>query len=163
MAPGGIVASAMRAGKRPPTVVLRERFCDPCHEYFHLCPCCDHGDRYCSAHCRNAAQAEKHRGAVLRNQGDAVGKARHNERQRRYRSRKRQIVTDHGAALSGPFADAPPAISPMGLTSSAPEIAGRTSPDEASHPPTSRKRRLTTREPATRTFAPGSCVRCGQR
>ena len=82
-------------------VVLRLRVClrGECQATFFLCPQCDHGQRYCSLQCRGQARLNQRRSANRRHQQSPEGRLDHRDRQREYRSRHAQRVTDQGSLL----------------------------------------------------------------
>ena len=85
--------------------VLRLRVClrGECGATFFLCPQCDHGQRYCSPECREAARRLRHCAADAKYQKTPHGARQHAHRGQKYRDKKRahteksdpeKIVTD---------------------------------------------------------------------
>ena len=70
----------------------RSYFCARCGAEVLLCSCCDHGQRYCTDECAQAARACSLRAAGKRYQASPRGRHAHAERQRRYRARKKKVT-----------------------------------------------------------------------
>ena len=66
--------------------------CQGCQRWFCLCSACDRGQRYCSEECSGRARHRSLRAAGAKYQRSANGRARHAERQRRYRARLRRVL-----------------------------------------------------------------------
>lgn len=79
--------------------LLRQRQCrvESCGAVFYLCSSCDRGQRYCSERCREKARREQRRAANRRHQESDEGRLDHRDRQREYRLRTVQRVTDQGS------------------------------------------------------------------
>lgn len=78
-------------------------YCVLCHAQSIICSDCDRGQIYCSDTCSKAARLKSCREAEKRYQHTPKGKHKHAARQKRYRERFRQKVTDHGSIT--PIAD----------------------------------------------------------
>ena len=78
-------------------VVLRQRVCLGCQTVFWICQHCDRGHRYCSLACRTQARLQQRRRANCRHQRSPEGRLDHRDRQRQYRCRQRESVTDPGS------------------------------------------------------------------
>jgi len=68
-----------------------------------ICSCCDRGNLYCSLSCSTSARRESLKAVRRRYQNSRQGHLKNAERQRRYRQRKKQKVTDQGSPV--PSAD----------------------------------------------------------
>jgi len=79
-------------------IVLRQRLCGwgECGRLFFVCRSCWRGQRYCSRGCRIQARRAQCREANRRHQISPEGRLDHRDRQRAYRERRRQGVTDQG-------------------------------------------------------------------
>jgi hypothetical protein len=80
--------------------VLRQRFCrwQECNAIFWICRHCDHGQQYCSEHCRAKARREQRRAANLRHRKTLEGRLDQRDRQRAYRQRRSALsVMDQGS------------------------------------------------------------------
>lgn len=80
--------------------VLRQRFCrwQGCNAIFWICRRCDHGQQYCSEHCRTKARREQRRAANLRHRKTLEGRLDQRDRQRAYRRRRAALsVMDQGS------------------------------------------------------------------
>ncbi len=77
----------------------RRFVCDRCRTAVYICSWCDHGHRYCSSHCRQAARRRSLSEAGQRYQQSRRGRRLHAQRQATYRqrlrARSRQKVTHH--------------------------------------------------------------------
>ena len=78
-------------------LVLRQRVCVGCQTIFWICPHCDRGHRYCGLACRTQARLQQRRRANTRHQRSPEGRLDHRDRQREYRCRARESVTDQGS------------------------------------------------------------------
>ena len=80
-------------------VILRQRFCrnPECRSIFWICVCCDRGQQYCTAACRDQVRRRQQRAANRRHQQSIEGRLDHRDRQKRYRRRHRKSVTDQGS------------------------------------------------------------------
>jgi hypothetical protein len=85
---------------------------------FFLCSCCDRGQVYCSAACRETARRLQLRAANVRHQRSEEGRLDHRDRQRDYRRRlagggcasAAKTVTDHGSNPPLAFAKIEPLL-----------------------------------------------------
>jgi len=71
--------------------------CALCHSQTIICSRCDRGQIYCGASCAITARTKSCREAEKRYQRTPGGKLRHAARQRRYRLRQKEKVTDQGS------------------------------------------------------------------
>ena len=71
--------------------------CALCHAQVIICSTCDHGNIYCSPNCSDSARQKSCQEADKRYQNTFRGKMNHALRQRRYRARSQEKVTDHGS------------------------------------------------------------------
>lgn len=71
--------------------------CMRCHTQMVICSHCDRGQIYCGSACSQAARIESCRKAEKRYQHTPGGKMNHALRQRRYRARCQEKVTDHSS------------------------------------------------------------------
>lgn len=78
-------------------------YCALCHAQSIICSHCDRGQIYCSDTCSREARLKSCREAEKRYQHTPWGKYKHAARQKRYRERFRQKVTDQGSVT--PIAD----------------------------------------------------------
>lgn len=78
-------------------------YCSLCHAQSIICSHCDRGQIYCSDTCSREARLKSCREAEKRYQHTSRGKHKHAARQKRYRERFRQKVTDQGSLT--PVAD----------------------------------------------------------
>ena len=78
-------------------------YCALCHAQSIICSHCDRGQIYCSDTCAREARLKSCREAEKRYQHTSRGKHKHAARQKRYRERLRQKVTDQGSVT--PVAD----------------------------------------------------------
>lgn len=78
-------------------------YCSLCHAQSIICSPCDRGQIYCSDTCSKEARLKSCREAEKRYQHTSRGKHKHTARQKRYRERFRQKVTDQGSVT--PVAD----------------------------------------------------------
>jgi hypothetical protein len=76
--------------------------CAHCQSQSIICRHCDRGHIYCSAICAQIARQIAHRAADQRYQDTRKGQHKHAERQRRYRERQKEKVTDQGSILFPP-------------------------------------------------------------
>ena len=74
-------------------------YCLRCTVQVVICSHCDRGQIYCSSDCSNAARLQSVRAAERRYQDSSRGKMNHALRQRRYRARLKEKVTDQGSSL----------------------------------------------------------------
>jgi len=70
--------------------------CARCHQQVVICSHCDRGNIYCGSICSQLARIQNHRIANQRYQKSFKGKLHHAQRQRAFRQRQQQKVTDHG-------------------------------------------------------------------
>lgn len=70
--------------------VLHLRHCRRCGRPFAICCSCDHGYRYGSRACSDAARREQRREAKRRHQRTPEGRENNARHQREYRARRRQ-------------------------------------------------------------------------
>ena len=73
--------------------------CTLCHCQTLICSHCDHGNQYCSPDCSRKARRKSLRRANQKYSRTRKGRHNNAERQRRFRQRKTEKVTDQG---SGP-------------------------------------------------------------
>lgn len=78
-------------------------YCALCHAQSIICSHCDRGQIYCGDTCSREARLKSCREAEKRYQHTPWGKYKHAARQKRYRERFRQKVTDQGSVT--PIAD----------------------------------------------------------
>lgn len=71
--------------------------CVFCHVQAVICSYCDRGQIYCSIQCSKMARRKSCRQAEKRYQTTLKGKEKHAARQKRYRMRQKQKVTDQGS------------------------------------------------------------------
>jgi hypothetical protein len=71
--------------------------CARCHSQVIICSCCDRGNIYCGPICSQKSRKESHSAADKRYQDTYRGRLNHANRQKRYRERKQEIVTDHSS------------------------------------------------------------------
>lgn len=71
--------------------------CIRCHSQVVICSHCDRGQIYCGPQCSASARAQSCRAAEKRYQLTPGGKMKHALRQRRYRARLKEKVTDHSS------------------------------------------------------------------
>lgn len=74
--------------------------CALCHAQAVICTYCDRGQIYCSEICSQAARIKSCREAEARYQLTPGGKRKHAARQKRYRMRQKEKVTDHGSVTT---------------------------------------------------------------
>src|SRR5215207_3704474 len=72
-------------------------YCLLCHAQAVICSHCDRGQIYCSDTCSKIARVKSCREANKRYQLKPNGKRQHALRQKRYRMRQKEKVTDHGS------------------------------------------------------------------
>ena len=72
--------------------------CQRCRIQVRICRRCDHGNIYCAGACSLMRRRESRRRAQARYQRTHRGALRHAARQRAWRARREQTVTDHGCA-----------------------------------------------------------------
>jgi hypothetical protein len=75
-------------------------FCALCHTQAVICSHCDRGQIYCSDTCSKIARIKSCREAETRYQLTSRGKHKHAARQKRYRMRQKEKVTDHGSVIT---------------------------------------------------------------
>jgi hypothetical protein len=73
--------------------------CINCQTQVVICSKCDHGNIYCGPICANEARTKNHRAANKKYQATTKGRRKHALRQKRYRERQKQKVTDEGSLL----------------------------------------------------------------
>lgn len=80
-------------------VLFRQRQCraKSCGAVFYLCRSCDRGQVYCTERCREKSRREQRRAANRRHQRSDEGRLDHRDRQREYRLRLVERVTDQGS------------------------------------------------------------------
>lgn len=71
--------------------------CVRCHAQVIICSHCDRGNIYCESMCSKQARVQNHKISNQKYQKTLKGKQKHAERQRRYRERQKQKVTDQGS------------------------------------------------------------------
>jgi hypothetical protein len=74
-------------------------YCVLCHAQAVIGSCCDRGQIYCSHNCSKIARFKSCREAKKRYQLTPWGKSKHAARQKRYRMRQKQKVTDQGSVV----------------------------------------------------------------
>ena len=72
-------------------------YCVLCHAQAVICSHCDRGQIYCSKKCATVARVQSCREAEKRYQLSPKGKIKHALRQKRYRMRQKEKVTDHSS------------------------------------------------------------------
>lgn len=72
--------------------------CSRCHIQVFICSRCDRGNIYCGPCCSQESRVQNHRIANRKYQKSLKGKQKHAERQRRYRERKKNNVTDQSSS-----------------------------------------------------------------
>jgi hypothetical protein len=77
---------------------LRLFSCLRCHSQVVICSRCDRGQIYCDPICSNTARLQSRQAAEKRYQHTLKGRMKHALRQRRYRARLKEIVTDHSSS-----------------------------------------------------------------
>ena len=84
---------------------LRFRRChnSECNAVFAICRCCDRGQRYCSAVCRQRVRRAQVAAAGQRYQASEAGRQAHCRRQLRYRQRSVQPSVTHQGTRSIPW------------------------------------------------------------
>jgi hypothetical protein len=75
----------------------RRYHCARCRVPVVICRTCDRGNLYCFDGCADQARAESQRTAARRYQSTRQGRHNHAERQRRYRQRLQEKVTQQGS------------------------------------------------------------------
>ena len=73
-------------------------YCALCHTQAVICSHCDRGQIYCGDRCSKIARLKSCREAERRYQLTPGGKQKHAARQKRYRMRQKEKVTDQGSA-----------------------------------------------------------------
>ena len=71
--------------------------CARCRCQVVICRACDRGNLYCFGDCAGLARADSQRAATRRYQSTRQGRHNHAERQRRYRQRLQEKVTQQGS------------------------------------------------------------------
>jgi len=74
--------------------------CALCHAQAVICTYCDRGQIYCSKTCAKSARLKSCREAETRYQLTPGGKRKHAARQKRYRMRQKEKVTDHSSTIT---------------------------------------------------------------
>ena len=64
---------------------------------FYICRSCDRGQRYCSEACQERSRGRQRRQSNRLHQSSPEGRLDHRDRQRLYRQRLRESVTDQGS------------------------------------------------------------------
>lgn len=141
--------------RRPRAVCFLQRICaaQSCRALFEICSCCDRGHRYCSEPCRDRGLRQARREANRRHQQSPEGRLDHRDRQRTYRRRRRESVTDNSSPSPPDSATIAGAPRP-GLDRLMDEAGGALEMPRES-PSTTRPTRL-------RTPAPARCIVCGR-
>jgi hypothetical protein len=80
----------------------RRYHCARCRVPVVICRTCDRGNLYCFGGCAGLARAESRRAAARRYQSTRQGRHNHADRQRRYRRRLQEKVTQQGSPALGP-------------------------------------------------------------
>lgn len=80
----------------------RRYHCARCRVPVVICRACDRGNLYCFDGCADLARAESQRASAQRYQLTRQGRHNHADRQRRYRQRLQQKVTQQGSPAIGP-------------------------------------------------------------
>ena len=88
-------------------VLLRELNCKWCQQFFYICQCCYHGQRYCCVTCRDAARREAHRISQSLYRTSDMGRKMNREAANRRRIKRinganRKNVADHCTTLPPP-------------------------------------------------------------
>jgi hypothetical protein len=86
---------ALRIAEEP---TYRLYSCQRCRIQVGICQRCDHGNIYCAGECSGLSRRESRRRAQARYQRTRRGALLHAARQRAWRTRREQTVTDHGCA-----------------------------------------------------------------
>jgi hypothetical protein len=73
--------------------------CQKCHAQVVICSHCDRGHIYCGKECASLARIESCRAAEKRYQLSFQGRIKHALRQKRYRMRLKEKVTDHASTV----------------------------------------------------------------
>lgn len=76
--------------------------CTACRVQVIICSDCDRGNIYCGSMCSRQARTQNHRIANQIYQKTFKGRQKNALRQKRYRERLRNIVTDQGSPVSPP-------------------------------------------------------------
>lgn len=76
--------------------------CAHCQNQVVICSYCDRGNIYCGQRCSKYTRVLNHRIANKKYQKTLRGKQKHAERQRRYRQRQMQKMTDQGSPYLPP-------------------------------------------------------------
>lgn len=75
--------------------IARQYLCALCHNKITICYACDRGNLYCGPSCSQVARRSTLSRAGKKYQSNQRGKLKHAERQKRYRSNPKKIVTHH--------------------------------------------------------------------
>lgn len=73
--------------------------CSRCSAQVVICRKCDRGNIYCGSICSNKSRTERHQAANRKYSATLKGRRNHALRQRRYRARQKQKVTDQGSPI----------------------------------------------------------------
>jgi len=141
--------------RRTCPAVFRQRICpaDSCRVLFDICSCCDRGHKYCSDPCRDRGLRQKRREANRRHQQSLDGRLDHRDRQRAYRQRRRESVTDNPSPHP-PDSPSIAAAQPLALDRSCDQPGGP--PEKLHETPT------LPRPPRPPGPAPPRCIVCGR-
>lgn len=71
--------------------------CQKCTKQVVICSHCDRGNIYCSLSCANQSRIQNHRRSNQLYQSTRRGKLLHARRQKHYRDRQKEKVTDQGS------------------------------------------------------------------
>jgi hypothetical protein len=71
--------------------------CARCKRQVIICTLCDRGNVYCGLICSRRSRMQNHRIANQKYQNSLKGRLKHAQRQRRYRQRLKEKVTDQGS------------------------------------------------------------------
>ncbi len=71
--------------------------CTRCHTQVIICSRCDRGQRYCNSGCAQAARADSRKRACQKYQSSRAGRFNNAARQQRFRTQKKQKVTQQGS------------------------------------------------------------------
>ncbi len=88
-----------------------------------ICRFCDRGNQYCSAACSSKARRDSHKRANRKYAQTRKGKHQNADRQRRYRQRQTQKVTDQGSTPKATLVSLPLLVSRPVLRPYLPDVA----------------------------------------
>jgi hypothetical protein len=108
---------------------FRQCFCRApgCGAMFFICPGCDQEQVYCGKLCSKLARLAKHRVANRRHQQSEEGRLDHRDRQRAYRRRKAEVLSQSATIKSVTDHTPAPTASCVTLLAAAPAPAPRPS------------------------------------